>query len=272
MKQLTLRRVLILCLLAALSPVYALAANAEGQMSGTWTGSFDIHFPGGRVVNDTAWLVLQQSGATVNGTVGPKAEQQGTIRDGSVVGNELRFVADTTAGKVLKFVLKREGDRLIGEARGEIGEDEVRVTLDLSRSDVAATPGRDPLYETLLALDTALFDSFNKCNDPVEFKKHAAFFAPDVEFFHDLGGVTLGVEALMANTQKNVCGQFRRELDLETFRVFPVPGYGALTLGTHRFCHTPTTCEGVGEFTTLWRENDGTWQVTKAFSYAHRSL
>jgi len=45
-----------------------------------------------------------------------------------------------------------------------------------------------------------------------------------------------------------------------------------MTIGTHRFCHTPTTCEGVGEFTTVWKEENGAWQITRALSYAHRSL
>jgi hypothetical protein len=272
MKQLWITRMAAGCLLAVLSLVHALAATAEGEFSGTWSGSFDIHFTDGRVINDTAWLVLQQSGATVTGTVGPKAEQQGAIRDGSASGNELKFVADSTSGKVLHFVLKREGDRLSGQANGEIGDDSVRVVLNVARTVAAAASAPDPLYQKMLALDAALFDSFNKCGDPAEFKKHAAFFAKDVEFFHDLGGVTLGVDALMANTQKNVCGQFRRELDPASFRVFPIPGYGAMTLGTHRFCHSPTTCEGAGEFTSVWREKDGVWQVTRALSYAHRSL
>jgi hypothetical protein len=146
------------------------------------------------------------------------------------------------------------------------------ATSTEARTAAAAAKAPDPLYQQMLALDTALFDSFNKCSDPAEFKKHAAFFAKDIEFYHDLGGVTLGVDALMASTQKNVCGKFRRELDVESFRVYPIPGYGAMTIGTHRFCHTPTTCEGAGEFTTVWREKDGVWQVTRALSYAHRSL
>lgn len=272
MKPLILRRMVLGYLLAVLSPVWVQAADAEAQFSGTWSGSFDIHFADGRVIKDTAWLVLQQSGTTVSGTVGPKPEQQGPIRDGSVSGNEIQFVADSTPGKILKFEMRREGDELSGEARGEIGNDQVRVVLAVARRASAAAPAPDSLYRTMLALDTALFDSFNRCSDPAEFQKHAAFFAKDVEFFHDLGGVTLGVDALMANTRKNVCGKFRRELDLETFRVFPIPGYGAVTIGTHRFCHSPATCEGVGEFTTVWREKDGVWQVTRALSYAHGSL
>jgi hypothetical protein len=84
--------------------------------------------------------------------------------------------------------------------------------------------------------------------------------------------LTVGVGALIDATRANVCGKFRREIDAESYRVFPIPGYGAMTTGTHRFCHTPTTCEGAGEFTMVWREKDGVWQVTRALSYAHRSL
>ncbi len=79
------RRMVVWCLLAALSSAPALAANAAEEFSGTWSGTFDIHFADGRVVNDTAWLVLQQSGTTVTGSVGPKAEQQGPIRNGFCV-------------------------------------------------------------------------------------------------------------------------------------------------------------------------------------------
>ncbi len=266
-----MKRILVWCLLATLAPVQSRGAG-EGEFSGTWSGTFDIHFADGRVVNDTAWLVLQQSGATVTGTVGPKAEQQKPIRDGVVSGNELEFAADSNPGKVLKFALKRDGGRLSGEAKGELGNDHVRVVLDLTRGAAAVLGAPDALYQKMLALDTAMFDSFNKCADAAELKKHAGFFAKDVEFYHDLGGVTLGVDALMATTQKNVCGKFRRELDLPTFRVFPIPGLGAMALGTHRFCHTPTTCEGIAEFTMVWRQKDDVWQITRALSYAHRSL
>jgi hypothetical protein len=130
----------------------------------------------------------------------------------------------------------------------------------------------DPLYQKVLALDTAMFDSFNKCSDPAELKKHAAFFAKDVEFYHDKDGLSQGVDAMVESTRQYVCGKFRRELDLASFRVFPIPGFGAMAFGTHRFCHTPTTCEGAGDFAIVWREKDGVWQVTRALSYAHRSL
>jgi len=267
-----MKRIFVWCALAALLPSQGFAADAA-DVSGTWSGTFAIHFPDGRVADDTAWLVLQQSGTTVTGTVGPKATQQGPIRDVTILGDTLKFVADSTQGKTLKFVLKREGEKLSGEANGEIGDDRVRVVLSVARSAAAATAAApDPLYQRMLALDTAMFDSFNNCSDPAQLAKHAAFFAKDVEFFHDLGGLTVGADAMIENTRKNVCGKFRRELDSASFRVYPIPGYGAMTLGTHRFCHTATTCEGIAEFSTVWREKDGVWQITRALSYAHGSL
>jgi hypothetical protein len=142
----------------------------------------------------------------------------------------------------------------------------------LASSLAAAAPPPDPLYQRLLALDAAMFDAFNRCSDPAQLAKHASFFARDVEFFHDKSGLTVGVDAMIDTTRKNVCGKFRRELDVASFRVYPLPGYGAMAMGTHRFCHTPTTCEGAGEFTMVWREKDGVWQVTRSLSYAHRAL
>lgn len=267
-----MRMRLFYAVLAVSGFISTLAAAAEAQFSGTWSGSFDIHFPDGRVTNDSAWLVLKQSGGIVTGTAGPKADAQAPIREASASGNQLRFVVDSTPGKTLQFVLTRDGERLSGEAKGHIGDDRVRVVVDATRQTETVASATDALRDKMLALDTAMFDSFNKCGDPAELQKHAAFFADDVEFYHDHGGLTRGVDVVVANTKRNVCGKFRRELDRESFRAFPIPGFGAVTLGTHRFCHTPTTCEGAAEFTTVWRERDGVWQITRALSYAHRSL
>jgi hypothetical protein len=256
------------CWLAAVAP--ALAAPADAPFTGTWSGSFEIRFADGRIVNDTAWLVLQQSGKSVTGTAGPNLDRQTAIHNGVAAGNSLTFEADSTQGKFLEITLKREGDRLKGEMTGEMGDDKVRGALDLGPVTNANAP--DPLYQKLLALDTAMFDSFNRCADPAQLAKHASFFDENVEFYHDRGGVEWGAKAVIDSTRKNVCGKFRRELDAASFRVYPIPGFGAMTFGTHRFCHTPTTCEGAAEFAIVWKQTGDEWKVTRALSYAHRSL
>ena len=62
-------------------------------------GNLRYPFRTARVVNDTAWLVLQQSGTTVTGTMGPKAEQQGPIRDGSTFGNDSNSLPTASKAK-----------------------------------------------------------------------------------------------------------------------------------------------------------------------------
>lgn len=137
----------------------------------------------------------------------------------------------------------------------------------------AEAPVPDALFQKMLALDTAMFDSFNRCADPAQLEKHAAFFAKDVEFYHDVGGVSWGADSVIDATRKNVCGKYRRELDRESFRVYPIPGFGAMTIGTHRFCHSATAaCEGIAEFTMVWKQTGDDWKVTRALSYAHAAL
>ena len=138
----------------------------------------------------------------------------------------------------------------------------------VTRKD-AAQASAEPLFEKILALDQAAFSAFNTCGEPGQLDKYATYFAKDVEFYHDKGGVTFTRDAMIESTRQNVCNKFRRELVPGSVRVWPLPGFGAIEQGTHRFCHTPTTCEGIGEFTLVWREENGAWTITRALSYAH---
>ncbi len=119
-------------------------------------------------------------------------------------------------------------------------------------------------------LDTALFDSYNKCDQ----EKFASFFVDGVEFYHDQGGVTLGKAALTESVKKNICGKTTRELVPGSLKVFYMKGYAMLETGVHRFHHPgPEDTEGVGEgqFIHLWQYKDGAWKITRVISYDHHS-
>ena len=140
----------------------------------------------------------------------------------------------------------------------------------------AADAPTPELALTMTALDAAAFDAFNHCEVAGKLDKYASFFAPDVEFYHDLGGVTTTRDEMIAQTRQNVCGKFQRELVPGTLKAWPVKDYGALVRGEHRFCHykpggTTHPCEGQAEFTILWRHAGDTWTITRAFSYGHGS-
>jgi len=65
----------------------------------------------------------------------------------------------------------------------------------------------------------------------------------------------------------------RRELVPGTLEVHPIPGYGALEMGSHRFCESKaSSCPGdsmVSKFVHIWRKKDGAWTLARAVSYGH---
>jgi len=144
------------------------------------------------------------------------------------------------------------------------------VTLALAEQS-AMDQSADELFAIISSLDGAAFDAFNNCSSPEQLEKHAGFFAPDVEFYHDTGGVTWNRQDMIANTAKYACGNYRRELVAGSLRVFPVKGFGAIAQGTHRFCQTKTgNCEGMADFAIIWRNQDSSWTITRVLSYGHR--
>lgn len=152
----------------------------------------------------------------------------------------------------------------------------VLMALGLSVAVAADTPPSPPLpadalFDKISALDTAVFDAFNHCSAPGQLERHASYFAPDVEFYHDKGGVTWTREAMIANTAKNVCGHFRRELVPGSLKVYPIKDFGAIEQGVHRFCQFKTgDCDGIADFVIVWRHQGDQWQITRVLSYGHR--
>jgi hypothetical protein len=152
----------------------------------------------------------------------------------------------------------------------------VAAWIAVTAAAVSAAPAThqaaDPLFETISALDTAVFDAFNHCSSPEQLQKHASYFAPDVEFYHDTGGVTWSRQDMLANTEKYVCGHFRRELVPGTLKVFPIKDFGAIAQGSHRFCQFDSgKCEGIADFVIVWNNQEGHWQITRVLSYGHRA-
>ncbi len=143
-----------------------------------------------------------------------------------------------------------------------------------SAADTQATHASvGPLFNTISALDTAVFDAFNHCSSPAELAKHASYFAPDVEFYHDAGGVTWTRKEMIEKTRTNVCGHFHRELVPGSLEVFPIRGFGAIEQGVHRFCQFDTgKCDGIADFVIVWRREADAWRITRVLSYGHRAI
>jgi hypothetical protein len=132
---------------------------------------------------------------------------------------------------------------------------------------------QEELYNTIIALDKAVFDAYNNCDIEV-FK---SFFSDDVEFYHDKGGVALGIINLAESLRKNLCStpgqKVRREAVTATLKVYPMHNYGAILTGYHIFFQVTNDIKkftGKAQFTHLWQFKDGNWKITRVLSYDHQ--
>jgi len=139
----------------------------------------------------------------------------------------------------------------------------------------ASKPGTKELQDRITALDAAMFAAYNKC----DIDKVATFFAEDLEFYHEKGGLTLTRDATLATMRKNLCGpdsnRVRREPVDGSMEVRPINNYGAVQTGEHRFYLTQKgqseKIDGIGKYVMLWREKDGEWRITRVISYGFRA-
>lgn len=126
----------------------------------------------------------------------------------------------------------------------------------------------DDLFNTIFKLDSACFKAFNEKN----FELFKNYFDSTLEFYHDHSGLT-DYKQNMIIFQENFAkgGDLTRTLLKETMEVYPVPGFGAVQIARHRFCHTENgkpDC-GVFKFIHLWKKTDSGWKITRIISVDH---
>jgi hypothetical protein len=124
------------------------------------------------------------------------------------------------------------------------------------------------LYKEIARQDSILFNAFNK-RDIEQFK---TLFTEDLEFYHDKGGLTGYQHSVdFLKDISNPGNDLRRELVKGTLEVYPIPGYGAMEIGSHNFCHTENGKQDCGtfKFVHIWQKKDGKWKISRVVSYDH---
>jgi hypothetical protein len=152
------------------------------------------------------------------------------------------------------------------------------ATTTAGAATPAATHTENPansdeaLFATISKLDADFFDTFNHCASPEQLEKHASYLDPNVEFYHDKGGVTWTRHDYIEKTRQNVCGHFRRVLTAGSLEVSPIAGYGAVEVGRHTFCMIDSgKCFGAAKFLIIWHHAPEGWQITRIVSYEHHA-
>ena len=137
------------------------------------------------------------------------------------------------------------------------------------RIDAQTQPSASSLRDEIVRADAAMFAAFNK-HDLEEAMK---WFAPELEFYHDKDGALSFAQ--VKDGFRNLFAQnngIKRELVPDSLEVYPIKNYGAIEVGSHRFCHVENGSDvcGVFKFLLVWRQKDAHWQVTRALSYDHK--
>ncbi|MDP4265060.1 MAG: DUF4440 domain-containing protein [Bacteroidota bacterium] len=119
------------------------------------------------------------------------------------------------------------------------------------------------LYHTITSLDSTLFDAYNNCN----LEKYAALFSEDLEFYHDKGGLSTSKKDMVEAVKNNICGKVTRELAKGSIEVSPIPGFGAVEMGSHRFHNLKEgSLSRFSKFVVIWQKKNNEWKVTRVIS------
>jgi len=131
-----------------------------------------------------------------------------------------------------------------------------------------AQSAKDSLYKEIARMDSAVFNAFN-ARDVEKFK---SLFTEDLEFYHDKSGLTNYEHTInfMKEVAKNNNG-LRRDLVKGSLEVYPVPGYGAMEIGVHTFCHLENGKQDCGtfKFVHIWQKKNGEWKIARVVSFDH---
>jgi len=101
---------LLIGLVALVATVYA------ADVTGTWSGPMQMKM-GDETRDDSALLILKQSGAAVTGSVGPNEQNRYEITKGTADGNNIVLEAVLQGENKLILTLKLDGEKLTGDLK-----------------------------------------------------------------------------------------------------------------------------------------------------------
>ena len=133
--------------------------------------------------------------------------------------------------------------------------------------------GQSILERDILEQDSLFWLAYNRC----DLEGFGEFFAEDLEFYHDKGGLTRTSDSLVGSFTRGLCAtgtnQVERRLVAGSLGFYPIDGYGGYLRGTHTFHAMENGRETGGveqaQFAHLWTREGGRWVMSRVVSYDH---
>lgn len=135
----------------------------------------------------------------------------------------------------------------------------------LSASFIQAQAAIDSeLYQTLFKLDSTYFKAYNSCNLEVQ----ANLLDDELEFYHDMGGLSTSKSEIIESIKTNICGKVSRKIIPGSFEVHEINGFGAVGMGLHQFHNKaePDAISKPSKFVSIWKKSDTRWTMYRIIS------
>ena len=141
-----------------------------------------------------------------------------------------------------------------------------------------AQPQPETWESAVRQFDARYWKAYNDC----DLKTMATFNADKLEFYHDLGGPSVGKASFLKALKNNICGDpelhVRRAAIDGSVKIYPLRNrgqlYGAIVEGEHAFYNKvrdkPEALGSNARFTHVLLVNKGVWQVSRVLSFDHR--
>ena len=120
------------------------------------------------------------------------------------------------------------------------------------------------LQHKIEELDSIFFTAYNTC----DLEQQAALISEDIEFFHDLGGLSTSKTDIIEALKTNICGKVTRKLIKGSIEVYPINNYGVVQMGYHKFYNNqePDAISNPSKFVTIWKKDNEDWKMTRIIS------
>ena len=178
--------------------------------------------------------------------------------------------------------LKRNGEwRAVAWHATKAAEAEPERPTPAKEAEVHLTPGavaRPGLTDEIRAADAEFFRAFF---DTCDIETVRRYVTDDFEMFHDKGGRVATSGAAFVQDAADKCKRqaegtdflSTRKLVPGSLKVYPINDYGAIETGVHEFFAVrkgePDRLTETGQFTIVWKEENGQWRAARALSFDH---
>ncbi|WP_281540602.1 nuclear transport factor 2 family protein [Maribacter aestuarii] len=120
------------------------------------------------------------------------------------------------------------------------------------------------LFQTIKKLDSTYFTAYNEC----DMAKQEKMYDEDIEFYHDMGGLSTDKKELLESIKNNICGKVTRSLVEGSIEVYPIKDYGAIEIGMHQFYNNlePNAESEPSKFIVFWKQAGPEWHISRVVS------